>query len=210
MGPVAFVTAWAVSGAVAEHSSPVHDAISDLAAVGASTRVAMSAGFVVFGLGLIAFGVALRSALDGSAWIAALATGACTIGVAATPLGGWSGDTAHAIVAVAGYAMIVAMPILASTPCARRGHRGWALASRLAGGAAALCLAATALGPVHGMWQRLGLTIGDVWIAVTALALVCGRGPFTGYVDSPGLCDVCRAAAQREDPADQRDDPTGE
>ena len=78
MGPAAFVAAWAVSGATTDGYSPVHDAISDLAAVGAPTRVAMTAGFVVFGVGLIAFGFALRTALDGHAWVAALATGACT------------------------------------------------------------------------------------------------------------------------------------
>ena len=92
VGPVAFVAAWTVCGAVTDGYSPVQDAISDLAAVGAPTRVAMTAGFVVFGIGVIAFGFALRAALHSRAWIAAIGTGACTIGVAATPLGGWSGD----------------------------------------------------------------------------------------------------------------------
>jgi hypothetical membrane protein len=179
VGPAAFVAAWAVSGAMTDGYSPLHDAISDLAAVGASTRVAMTAGFVVFGVGLVAFGFSLRTALDGWAWIAAVATGACTIGVAATPLGGWSGDTVHAIFAGLGYATIVALPILASFPFASRGDRGWVLASRLAGVTAALCLAATTLGPAHGLWQRLGLMVGDTWIVVTALALASMSGPFS-------------------------------
>jgi hypothetical membrane protein len=186
VGPAAFVTAWAVSGAVTERYSPVHDAISDLAAVGASTRVAMTVGFVVFGLGLIAFGFALRTALEGRAWIAAVATGACTVGVAATPLGGWSGDTVHAIFAGRGYSMIVALPLLASIPFAHRGRRGWAIASRVTGATAAFCLAATTVGPAHGLWQRLGLIVGDTWIAVTALALASMCGPFTGYPERAG------------------------
>ena len=36
---------------------------------------------------------------------------------------------------------------------------------------AAVCLAASTLGPAHGLWQRLGLTVGDVWIVVTALGV---------------------------------------
>jgi hypothetical membrane protein len=183
VGPTAFVAAWAVSGARTDGYSPVHDAISDLAAVGAPTRVAMTAGFVVFGVGLIAFGFALRTALDGRAWVAAIATGACTIGVAATPLGGWSGDTVHAIFAGLGYITIAALPLLASIPLASSGRRGWALASRVTGVTAALCLAATTLGPAHGLWQRLGLTVGDTWIAVTALALASMSGPFTEYTE---------------------------
>lgn len=185
MGPVAFVAAWAVSGATTGSYSPVRDAISDLAAVGAATRAPMTAGFVVYGLGLIAFGLALREALEGRAWIAAVATGSCTLAVAATPLGGWSGDTVHGIAAALGYAAIVVLPILASLPFASRGRRGWVLASRLTGITAALCLAATALGPAHGLWQRLGLTSADTWIVVTAVALASLRGPFVERAGRP-------------------------
>jgi hypothetical membrane protein len=176
VGPLAFVSAWVVAGAAAEAYSPVDDAISDLAAVGASTRLVMTIGFVVFGLGLIAFGIALRGALDGHAWIAATATGACTIGVAATPLDGWPGDTMHAIFAGLGYATIVALPLLASMSFARRGQRAWALASRVTAIATALCLVASTFGPAHGLWQRLGLTIADVWIAVVALRIAMNWG----------------------------------
>jgi hypothetical membrane protein len=60
VGPFAFVGAWAIAGAATAHYSAVDSAISDLAAVGAPARVAMSVGFVVFGVGVIAFGFALR------------------------------------------------------------------------------------------------------------------------------------------------------
>lgn len=172
IGPLAFVGAWVVAGAATDGYSPVDDAISDLAAIGASTRLVMTIGFVVFGLGLVEFGIALRTTLDGRAWMAAMATGACTIGVAATPLDGWSGDTLHAIFAGLGYLTIVALPLLASMSFARRGRRSWALASRVTAGGAALCLVASTFGPAHGLWQRLGLTIADVWIAVVALTIV--------------------------------------
>ena len=178
VGPVAFVGTWALAGVVTQGYSTVDDAISDLAAVGASTRVAMTIGFVGFGLGLIAFGFALRATIDGRAWTAAVATGSCTIGVAATPLGGWAGDTVHAIFAGVGYCTIVALPLLASTSFDRRGRRGWALVSRLTAAAAAFCLVASTLGPVHGLWQRVGLTVADVWIVLMALALAAAREPF--------------------------------
>ena len=116
----------------AGHSS-VDNAISDLAAVGASTHVIMTVAFVTFGLGLIAFGIALREAFDGPAWIAAVATGVCTLGVAATPLDGWSGDDVHAVFASLGYVAIVAIPLLASAPLRRSGHPHWARASVLDG-----------------------------------------------------------------------------
>jgi hypothetical protein len=132
----------------------------------------MTAGFVVYGLGLIAFGVALRELLEGRAWIAAIATGGCTLGVAATPLGGWSGDAAHATFAGLGYAAIVALPLLAAAPLARTGRAGWARVSVLTGAISATCLLATTLGPAHGLFQRLGLTIGDTWIVATASALL--------------------------------------
>jgi len=186
VGPATFVAAWAVCGATTDGYSPVHDAISDLAAVGAPTRVAMTAAFLVFGVGVVAFGCALRTALEGRAWVAAVGTGVCTLGVAAAPLGGWSGDTVHGIFAGLGYVMIAALPLLASIPLAARGRRGWAIASRATGITAALCLAATTLGPAHGLWQRLGLTVGDTWIVVTALALASMSGPFTVRRDTVG------------------------
>ena len=118
VGPVVFVVSWAVAGATTSGYSAVDGAISDLAATGASTQVAMTVSFVVFGIGVIAFGFALREVLAGPAWIAAVVTGACTIGVAATPLHGWSGDEVHGTFAVIGYTAIVALPLLAAAPLA--------------------------------------------------------------------------------------------
>ncbi len=172
VGPVAFVGAWTLAGATTPGYSPVDNAISDLAAVDAPTRAAMTAGLVVFGVALIAFGGALREVLEGRAWIAAVTTGGCSIAVAATPLGGWSGDEVHATFAGLGYASIVAVPLLAAASIAKTGRRGWARVSILAGVISAACLTASTVGPAHGLWQRLGLTIGDVWIALTAIFLI--------------------------------------
>jgi len=138
----------------------------------------MTVGFVVFGIGLVAFGFALRRALAGRAWIAAIVTGASTMAVAATPLGGWSGDSLHATFAGLGYAAIVLLPALAAPALAARGRSGWSRASWLAAIVAASCLVASTFGPAHGAWQRLGLSIGDVWIVSTAVAVATVSGPF--------------------------------
>jgi hypothetical membrane protein len=177
IGPVAFVGAWVTAGARTSGYSPVDEAISDLAAVGASTRVLMTVGFVVFGIGLIAFGIALRAQLAGRAWIAAVVTGASTIGVAVTPLGGWSGDGVHATFAGIGYLSIVAVPLLAARPLARAGRTAWARASVAIAVISGAALLASTLGPAHGLWQRIGLTVADAWIVVTGAGLLLASAP---------------------------------
>ena len=177
VGPVAFVGTWVVAGAVTPGYSPIGNAISDLAAVGTPHRAAMTGGFVVFGIGLIAFGLALHKDLDGQAWVWAVATGGATIAVAATPLGGWSGDGVHAVCAGLGYVTIAALPLFAARALAASGRRPWARVSIAAAGLSAAALAASTLGPAHGLWQRLGLTVGDAWIATTAVGLAVGIGP---------------------------------
>ena len=169
VGPVAFVVSWAVAGATTPGYSSVDDAISDLAAVGASTRVAMTSAFVVFGLGLIAFGLALRETLDGPAWIAAVVTGVCTLGVAATPLDGWSGDEVHARVRRSRLHGDRRRSRRSPAPSSlRSGRRHWARVSVLMAGVSAACLVASSFGEDHGFWQRLGLGVADAWIVVTA------------------------------------------
>ncbi len=169
-------------GRDAARYSPVDDAISDLAAVDASTRVAMTIGFVLFGVGVIAFGFALLEVFEGGAWVAAFVTGGCTIGVAATPLGGWSDDAVHATFAGLGYAAIVALPLLAAPALERTGRSREARFSVLTGVISAACLVASTFGTVHGLWQRLGLTAGDAWIVLVASSLI---GP-TGSAHSGG------------------------
>ena len=64
-GPVAFVTAWAALGAGAGGYDPARDAISRLAALGAPTRPAMTAGLLALAAGMGLYGVkALRLAAE--------------------------------------------------------------------------------------------------------------------------------------------------
>jgi hypothetical protein len=166
IGPAVFVAAWTVGGVVTEGYSPVDDAISRLAAVGAPSRPLMTAGFLGFGVGMAAFATGLRTSLAGPAWLAALAAGACTAGVAAVPLdAGYDG--LHGALAGAGYAALVAVPATAARPLGRRGT----VAVVVALIAGACLLASVVVDGPNGLFQRLGLTLLDAWVAVIALRL---------------------------------------
>jgi hypothetical membrane protein len=68
VGPVAFVAAWLGAGLATGGYSAVEGAISDLAAVGAPHRGLMTLGFVVFGVAVPIYGLALRRVLPGWSW----------------------------------------------------------------------------------------------------------------------------------------------
>jgi hypothetical membrane protein len=176
IGPAAFVGAWAIAGSIKDGYSPTNDAISRLAAVGASTRPLMTSGFVCFGLAVPAYALALRRWIGGPAWMTAAATGVATLAVGAVPLGmSPTGDLVHGGLATAGYVTLTATPLLAGATLRAAGRRLPATVSWATGTVAGLCLAATLTGRRHGLWQRAGLTVGDAWLAATALAMVIGR-----------------------------------
>jgi hypothetical protein len=172
VGPAAFVGAWAVGGLVADGYAPVDDAISRLAAVGANTRPLMTAGFLVFGAGMAGFAAGLRSVRDGPAWVAALAAGGCTAAVAAVPLDGGH-DGLHGALAGAGYVALVAVPLL----MARTLDRGRGVAVITAAVAGGMLAASVAVDGPNGLLQRLGLTLLDVWVAITAVRMARARRP---------------------------------
>jgi hypothetical membrane protein len=160
----------------AAHYSAIDDAISHLAEIGAPTRPYMTAGFIVFGVSLPIYAVALRDALPGWSWLTAAATGFATLGVAAAPLGrSHSGDTLHGVFAGAGYVTLALTPLLAAGPLQRAGRAKMARVSIAVGTAAGISLLATTATGLNGLFQRLGLTIVDVWIVVTAVEILRGR-----------------------------------
>ena len=176
VGPLAFAGAWIIGSATTEQYSPIDDAISRLAAVEAPTRALMSAGFVMFGVGVPLFGLALRDALAGRAWMSAVATGLATLGVAAFPLDvSPTIDDVHAVWASAGYVTLALTPWLAAPSLATAGHRGAARWSRAVAVVSGLSLLATLAGPAHGLFQRAGVTVVDVWIVTAAVALLARR-----------------------------------
>jgi hypothetical membrane protein len=177
-GPAAFVSAWAVLGAHTAGYSPVDDAISRLAAAGAPDRALMSAGMLAFAGGVSAYAVGARSLLGARAAIALGTTAVATAGVAAFPLDASYGDAPHALVAAIAYLALAAAPIAGARAPVLVGRRGAAPASRLAGALIAASLATSVLAPgAHGLFQRIGLTVGDAWIVGTALCALGRAAP---------------------------------
>lgn len=177
VGPVSFVSAWVVSGLLTGREySPIDDAISRLAAVGADTRVLMSAGFIVFGVSLPLFGQVVRNSIDGPAWIAATLTGLATLGVAATPLD-WSAgiDRLHGVFAGFGYITLALTPLLAARPLFRSGQPMLAGAGLVAGAVSSVALGLTLSDLPSGLTQRTGLTATDAWIVALAATLLKRR-----------------------------------
>lgn len=169
VGVGGFVVAWAVSGLQRDGYSLVDDAISRLAESGTPRNGQMAAGFIAFGVGVPVYAQALRRALPGPAWIAATATGLATLGVAAAPLG--RADAAHYVFAIAGYGTLAATPLLAAPKLRERGALRWSRVSTAAGIGSAIALAASSVDRGHGLTQRIGLGIVDVWIIASACSM---------------------------------------
>ncbi|HEX2046925.1 MAG TPA: DUF998 domain-containing protein [Acidimicrobiales bacterium] len=168
LGPIVFVAAWSALGAAAEGYDPTRQAISRLAQLGAATRPAMTAALVVLGAGMVLYGVALPPTRS---WALPVANGLTAFAVAALPLGG-AVDTAHGAAAAAGYVTLAAIPVvLGGGP------------SRLVGLACAACLLASVLVARDGLFQRLGLTIGHLWVVFSAASLL--RSPRSSSTAPP-------------------------
>jgi hypothetical membrane protein len=177
IGPCVFIADWAILGTRAKNYSPVSDAISELARMHAPTRPAMTAGFLIFGAALPTYAVALRRSLPGHAWKFAAANGIATLGVAAFSLGTPTSGDIHGTFAGLAYASLAATPIAASVVLHRDGHTALARTSIATGLACAAALVASVVGPdhVHGLLQRIGLTIGDAWLITSAIAMMRGN-----------------------------------
>ena len=172
VGPVAFVTAWALGGARTPGYSAIDDAISRIAAAGAPQRGLMTAGFVIYGASLLVGSQGLRRSPLSRCWVLAAINGAATLGVALTPLEhSATVDLLHGITATVGYVSISALPLVSAPVLARLGRRRAAQASVAIGIVSAACLVGTTLTEANGAFQRAGLTAGDVWLVATGVAL---------------------------------------
>ncbi|MGI8983840.1 MAG: hypothetical protein ACR2HM_04805, partial [Acidimicrobiales bacterium] len=90
------------------------------------------------------------------------ANGAITLAVATLPRVG-RGDTAHGSAAAAGYLTLAAVPVVVG-----RRRLLPAAVSTLSGA----CLLLTVVADRDGLFQRLGLTVAQAWIVVSALGLL--------------------------------------
>jgi hypothetical membrane protein len=157
---LSFVGAWLVAGARTPGYSPVREHISDLAAVGASTRPLMTAGMVGFGVLAPLFATTFE---DRRVRLSLAVAGLGTLGVAAAPLGASFGDGPHVAAAAVSY---VAMAL---TPALGARSLGAPRTSYLLTALAGLLLAASTTGEHAGLLQRAGLGVTDAWMVVQAL-----------------------------------------
>ena len=184
-GPAAFISGWVIGGGGMSGYSPVDDAISRIAAVGAPNRELMTAAFVAYGAAVIAGSVALRSSPLRRCWTLAAVNGAATIAVAALPLEhSASMDTWHGVAAGIGYLSITALPIVSAGPLRDLGHERAATLAVVGGVTSGVCLVATTVSEANGFFQRFGLTVGDVWLVATGIALF--RAGRAGRAARPG------------------------
>jgi hypothetical protein len=96
-----------------------------------------------------------------------------TLGVAAFPLHvSTTVDRAHGTCAGIGYIALALVPLLAAGTLASEGHHRAALLSRLVAAVSAASLVATPFTEANGLFQRLGLTVVDVWLVATAVTLL--------------------------------------
>ncbi len=106
-------------------------------------------------------------------------TGVATLGVAAFSLGTPTSGDIHGVFAGLAYASLAATPIAASAALRRSGHDKLARTSISTGIVIGAALVASVLGPahVHGLLQRIGLTIGDAWIIASAVSMMRASEP---------------------------------
>ncbi|MEA2435232.1 MAG: hypothetical protein QOG54_2689 [Actinomycetota bacterium] len=179
VAPGVFVTSWVVAGAIRPGYDPVTDAISRLAELGAPNRWIVTTGMVTFGLGCLVFAPVLRSASTAGA-VAIVIAGFASFGVAAFPCthgcpgpDGFDTNLGHVIAAGVHYIAFCSVPFLVARVTTGR-YRSLSL---VAGFCAALALGAhvTGLGP-NGLFQRIGLTILDLWLVLTGLRAARSMG----------------------------------
>jgi len=177
VGPVSFVSGWALGGAMRPEYSPVHEAISQLARIGAPHRPVMTTAFVAFGVAVPVFAPVLSDSLDAGkalTWSLSLA-GLATLGVAAFPLarsGGSTEDLVHSTFATLGYIGMALTPMLGAAAFHRLAHFRAAAASGTVGAVSAASLVATAFASDVGLFQRLGLGVVDAWLVVMAISVL--------------------------------------
>jgi hypothetical protein len=136
----------------------------------------MTAGFVVFGVSLPVYATALRRVAVDAPALAAAATGLATLAVAALPLDRSAAvDTWHGVAAGAGYVALAATPLLAAGSLRRRGWSRLAGAGVAAGVTSLVALGLSSTSLPTGLFQRLGLTVTDLWIMATGVAMLRER-----------------------------------
>lgn len=194
LGVVAYVAAWAVAGSLIDGYSPTRDAISETFAIGAPAvpRTLMTVVLGVTGVLLVVFGWVLERGLPGEglgAPVAAALSGVGTIGAAVFPctagcpgFGTTFTDSAHTVVAGAGYVALVLAPLLAARRVQPHAPRLAAVSYAIGGFAlAGFILRNVGFADAYGgLQQRLFNTAADLWLLLAAAWIVRRRDQAAG------------------------------
>lgn len=167
-GVVVLTAAWSLAGLTTEGFDPVRLSISQLQRDGTTTGAVVTAAFVAFAVGALAFAPLLARAPR----IALTVAGVATLGAAASPLGevrGGTQDVVHLAFGATGYTALSVLPLLAAV----RLHGRARAASLLLGGLASACLLGTVPAEaVSGALQRIGFLAGHLWLAGAAVVFL--------------------------------------
>ena len=176
VGPLVFIASWVLGGLSLDGYRPTSDAISRLAANGESTVLILSFGLVTYAIGVGLAALVLGRAI-GSPGAAALGLNALlTLGVLATPLEhSASIDRLHTAFAAAAYVALALASLLAAHTFRRTGRPKAAAVSVVVGMVTAASLAATGVAEWSGLFQRVGLTVSDVWMMAVAAHVLRSR-----------------------------------
>lgn len=165
--------AWVGCGRATDGFDPVRQSISQLQRDGAGTSAVMTAAFVAFAGGALAFAPLLPRVPRGALVLAAVAT----LGAAASPLGevrGGRQDVLHLAFGSTGYVSLSVLPLLAAPSLRGRVRAAAVVAGVLASG----CLLGTVPAEaVSGALQRAGFLVAHLWLAGTAVTVL--RRPAT-------------------------------
>jgi hypothetical membrane protein len=191
VGPVAFAIAAIVGGLVnGTGYSPVHQFVSELAAVGSPARVLMTIGFLALGLSLVVFAWSVRRLWRGAAVLAVVialsgagtlmaGTFSCDAGCP-THGGRSTHQQLHDLSSVLTFSTWIVAPFVAGWPRRRTRYGRLSLALgvlALAGGFVVASFGDRQPTDPVGLWQRVLLAVVGLWFVLTALQV--RRAPST-------------------------------
>lgn len=176
IGPIAFIASWVIGGLLLDGYHPAVDAISRLAAKDAPTVPILNVGLATYGVGVGLGAIALRRVVGTPSSIALALNALLTFGVLTTPLEhSTTIDRLHTLFAASAYVALALASLLAAL---RFRQRGWSKAAALSAGVGvitAASLAATGIAEWSGLFQRIGLTVSDVWMMAVATFVLRSR-----------------------------------
>jgi hypothetical membrane protein len=206
IGPLLFIIVFLIEGATRADYNPFRYPISSLS-IGAMGWT-QAANFLLLGVLLVAFAIGLRRALRGSRgglWgpilIGLAGIGLFGAGIFTTdPIFGYPPDAPLVIAQytfhghmhdLCSVLFFAGVPIASFVFCRRfatTGERGWALYSLLSGFGMLVFFALAAIGfdqnpalvHIAGVFQRLSIGIGLIWVALLALQLMMSVSPERG------------------------------